>query len=217
MSRLSAVVPDRLFPDPGPAHDWLQRELSRPDYQESLLERFSRWVDDLLDAAGAAGTGGIGPVLGIVVLALLVAGIPFALSRLRPNPVSADPAAGVFAEARETSQEHRRQAEAALAQERWGEAVVEGVRALASGLVERGLVREQSGVTVHEISERARRLFPDRGQRLENMSRVFDETRYGDRDADEGQARDVVGLERELATRTPAGARVPAAASAVPR
>ena len=40
---------------------------------------------------------------------------------------------------------------------------IESVRALASSLVERGLMPEQSGVTVHEIGWRAAELFPDTG------------------------------------------------------
>jgi hypothetical protein len=217
VSRLLGAVPGVLFPDPGPAHDWLRHELSRPEYQESLLQRFTRWFDGVLDAVGNAGTGGFSPVVGLVLLALLAGGIAFALSRLRPNPGSATPDATVFADARETSEEHRRRAQAALAQARWGETVVESVRAMASGLVERGLVPEQSGITVHELSERAGRLFPDHGRRLEAASRVFDETRYGDRPATEQQARDAVELERELARSAPSGTRDGSATTAVPR
>ena len=49
------------------------------------------------------------------------------------------------------------------------------------------------------------------------MSTVFDETRYGDRPADEAHARDVVALEEELGARTAreTGARAPA--NVVPR
>ena len=49
------------------------------------------------------------------------------------------------------------------------------------------------------------------------MSTVFDETRYGDRPADEARARDVVALEEELGARSAreTGARGPA--NVVPR
>jgi hypothetical protein len=95
--------------------------------------------------------------------------------------------------------------------------VIESVRALASGLVERDLMAEQSGVTVHEISRRAADLFPSHRSRLETMSAVFDETRYGDRAADEAHARDVVELEAELRSRNPDGASARGPAVVVPR
>ena len=136
-------------------------------------------MNTLLSSTG----GGLNPVVALVLLALLAAGIAFALSRLRANPTSVSPDHTVFSEARQTAQEHRRRAEAALSRAQWGEAVVEGVRAMASGLVERGLVPEQADVTVHEISERASALFPGCRERLEEMSRVFDLTRYGARPA----------------------------------
>jgi hypothetical protein len=211
-------APGALFPDPDTAREWLSRELSRPEYQESLLERFSRWFNGLLDAASeAAAHGGMNPVVAVLLLVLLVAGTALALSRLRVNPTPATHGAAVFSDARQTAAEHRRRALGAIEEEQWGSAVVESVRALAAGLVERGLMPEQSDVTVHEMSDRAAELFPAHRPRLEVASRVFDETRYGDRPAVEGQARDAVELERELAAANPdeTGARSPV--RAVPR
>lgn len=216
MTHLSA--PGALFPDPGTAQDWLRQELTRAEYQESLLERFARWFNALIDdVLSSTGRGGLSPIAALVLLALLAAGIALVLSRLRANPASATPSAEVFSDDRQSADEHRRRAGAALELEQWDEAVVEAVRALAAGFVERGLMPEQSGVTVHEISERAAGLFPDRAGRLEAMSVVFDETRYGDHPADERRARDAVGLERELGTRSPDDAGARRAQIAVPR
>lgn len=211
-------APAALFPDPDTAREWLGRELSRPEYQESLVDRFAHWFNRLLNAAGeVGGAGGLSPVIALVLLALLVAGIALALSRLRANPTSGTTGSAVFSDARLTADEHRRRARTALSSQDWGEAVVEAVRALAAGLLERGLVPEQSGVTVHELGDRAAALFPGHLQRLEATTRVFDETRYGDRPADEGQAREAVLLEEELSGRSPevGGPRTPA--TAVPR
>jgi hypothetical protein len=211
------AVPGALFPDPGTARDWLRQELSGQEYQESLMERFRRWFDELLDTVSSATGGGLDPVVALILLALLAAGIALALSRLRANPTSGADSRAVFSEARLTAAEHRGRAHAALAQEQWGEAAVEAVRALAAGLVERGLVPEQTDITVHELGERAATLFPDRRDRLEAMARVFDETRYGARPADEDAARAVVDLELELATAIPDRDRGRGAVSAVPR
>lgn len=218
MTQLGFATPGALFPDPGTARDWLSRELSRPEYQESLLERFSRWFDDLLNSASeAAGQGAMSSVVALVLLLVLVTGIALALSRLRANPTQAAPGSAVFSDPRLTAAEHRRLARTALDQEQWGAAVVESVRALAAGLVERGLMPEQPGVTIHEISDRAAAVFPAHGPRLEVAARAFDETRYGDRPADERQARATVELEQELGAADPeaTGARSPA--TAVPR
>lgn len=217
MTGTSPRVSGALFPDPGTAHDWLREELSRPEYQESLVERFNRWFNHLLDSILSSTGAGLNPVVALVALALLAAGVAFALSRLRANPTSGAQDAAVFSEARQSAEEHRRRAHAALDQEQWGEAVVEGVRALAAGLLERGLMPEQQGVTVHEISERAGALYPGSEARLEAMSLVFDETRYGDRPADEHRARAVVDLELDLGTRSPERASVSGPVSAVPR
>lgn len=214
---LGALLPGALFPDPGPARDWLREELSRPEYQESLAQRFQRWFTETMNTLLSSTGGGLNPVVALVLLALLAAGIAFALSRLRANPTSVSPDHTVFSEARQTAQEHRRRAEAALSRAQWGEAVVEGVRAMASGLVERGLVPEQADVTVHEISERASALFPGCRERLEEMSRVFDLTRYGARPPGEQAAREVVGLELEIARRSPDREAGRGPVSAVPR
>jgi hypothetical protein len=76
---------------------------------------------------------------------------------------------------------------------------------------------EQSGVTVHEIGWRAAELFPAHQRRLETMTAVFDETRYGERAADEARAREVVALEAELGALGPEGSGARGPALVVPR
>lgn len=210
--------PGALFPDPDTAREWLGRELSHPEYRESLLQRFTSWLDRLLGAASeSGGTGGLSPVAALLLLALLAGGIAMVLSRLRANPSAGVTGSAVFSEARLTADEHRQRAGAALSREEWDQAVVEAVRALAAGLTERALVPEQSGVTVHELGQRAAALFPSHGQRLEATARVFDETRYGNRPADERRARAAVRLEKELSSRTPEGVNSPRPVDAVPQ
>ncbi len=216
---IATALPGSLFPDPETAREWFQEELARPEYQEPFLQRIARWFNELVETVrdATATGGGLSPVAALVLLALLAAGIAVLLSRLRANPTTPAPGTAVFSQAPETSAEHRRRANAALGQERWGEAVIESVRALATDLVERDLIAEQSGVTAHEISWRAAELFPDQRRRLETMSVVFDETRYGERPADEARARDIVGLAEELGSRSPEGTGARAPANVVPR
>lgn len=218
MTVLRASAPRTLSPDPGTARDWLQRELSRSDYQESLLQRVTGWFNDVLGRLlDATGNGGLSPLVAFALLTLLVGGIALALSRLRSNPAPPSSSAPVFAEARRTADQHRRLAQTALARESWDEAVLEAVRAMTSGLVERGLLPDQSDVTVHEIGEQAAAIFPSARRRLRAMTLAFDATRYGDRPADDQQARAVVDLEVELSERAPERPTSLARASAVPR
>ncbi len=219
LTTLPRGVPGSFFPDPESAREHLQEELARPEYQEPFLERVARWFNELVDAArdATATSGGLSQLAALVLLALLVVGVAVALSRLRANPTPAKSASAVFSDAPETAVEHRRRANAALGQQQWGEAVIESVRALASGLVERNLMPEQSGVTVHEIGWRAAELFPGHRPRLETMTTVFDETRYGERVADEARAREIVALEAELGSRSPEGSGARGPAIVVPR
>ena len=181
----------------------MREELAHPKYRESLVDRFNRWFDELLGGLRDVGNVGINPVLALVLLVLLGATAAFLLSRLRANPALAERSTSVFADERQSAAEHRRLAGHALAGSRWDEAVVEAVRALASGLFERGLVEEHPNVTVQEIIAGASRLFPRHRERLARAGRVFDETRYGGRAAREAEARDAVALELELSTRPP--------------
>jgi uncharacterized protein DUF4129 len=208
-----------LFPDPDQARRWLGDELSRSDYQESLLERFNRWFNDLIGSIGEA-TGKVGlmnPVLATVLLVVFAGVIAFALSRLRRNVTVAGRQGSVLVEAQQSAEQHRRAADEALRQGRWDQAVVEAVRALASGLVERGLLPEKADLTVHELVESAAALYPSLAARLRGTGVTFDETRYGDRPAVEQQARDAVALELETSRRAPESTGNRGPVSAVPR
>jgi len=219
LAALQTGMPGSLFPDPDTAREWLQEELARPEYQEPFLERVARWFNELVDSVrdATATGGGLSRLAALVLLALLLVGVAVLLSRLRANPALPSSGTAVFSAAPQTAEEHRRRANAALQQQRWDEAVIESVRALASGLVERGLMPEQSGVTAHEISWRAAELFPGHRPRLEVMSSVFDETRYDDRPAGEARARAAVELEAELGSRNPDGTGARGPVSMVPR
>lgn len=207
-----------LTPDPGAARDWLRAELSRREYRPSLLERVSDWFRDLIDHLQAATSGtGLGPVPALVLLVLLALGAVLLLSRMRRNPAPHAAERALFAEVALTSADHRARAQRALNGHEWDRAVVEATRALAAGLFERELVAADPRVTAHEITDRAAALFPDLGPRLRAASRVFDETRYGGRPADEQRARTLVALEQDVRESTPRSERPLGPVVAVPR
>jgi hypothetical protein len=205
LTRPARAALDALYPSPGAARDWLREELSRREYQASLSERFWHWVQDLFDRVRDAslGAGGFNPVVALVLLALVTALAAFVLSRLRANPGGAAPAGAVFTETRKSAAEHRGLAQAALSRSDWDTTVVESMRALAAGLFERGLVVEETGATADEISATAARSFPAQRDRLERAALTFDETRYGERAAQESRAREILALEEELRSALP--------------
>ncbi len=194
-----------LAPDPGTAHDWLQRELLRSEYQVSLLQRVKDWLAHLLDRAQTA-TGnfaGLGRPLLLLLALLLVVGVVLLAVRLRRNPHLARNPEPVFGDVRRSAAEHRALAQAGYDAGRWDDAVVEGMRALAAALVERRLVDDIPAATAHEVTALAAPRFPSYDGRLESAAGVFDETRYGDRHATRDRAAAMLDLERDLGAATP--------------
>ncbi|RLV50626.1 DUF4129 domain-containing protein [Nocardioides mangrovicus] len=195
-----------LLPGPDRAEEWLRRELDRSEYHASLTQRLADWLRGLLDRAGQ-GPGRLSD-LGLPALLLLsvvlVAVLAFVLSRLRRNPAAEPGQRTVFDEGRRSAQQHRALAQAAYAAGDFDTAVVEGVRALTAGLVERGLVADLPAATAYEVVALARPRFPDLAERLGAAALAFDETRYGARPARRERAGEVLDLEATLAAATPA-------------
>ena len=216
---LRHLLPAALDPSSEEARRWLARELARAEYQEPLLDRIGTWVRDLLGAVDEAASrvGLIDPRLALVLLVVVVGMLALALSRLRRNVGGTTSAGAVFGDVRRTAQEHRDAAQEAASRGDWDEVVLEAVRAVAAGLAERGLLAEQSDLTVHELTGQAAAAYPALADRLRTTGRVFDETRYGGRPADEARALEALAVEREVAGATPTAVPGRAPVTAVPR
>jgi hypothetical protein len=208
-----------LFPDPEDAREALARELARPEYRESLLDRAARWLRELLDGVRDAteDVGGLSPALAVLLLVALVGLVAFALSRLRRNPAPSRPDRPLFEDAREAAATHRRNVQRALAAGDWDTVVVEATRQVAADLFERGLVPEQRDVTVHEIAVRGGQVLPGHRDRLADLAGSFDRVRYGDRRADRARATSAAALADEVAGTTPADVAERPPVPAVPR
>lgn len=215
-----AVLRGPLHPDADTAREWLRRELLRREYRPNLVQRVQEWFEELLARARDAG-GSFGGLSDAVLLGLTVALamlLVVVLSRLRRDAGAERAPEPVFGDVRRTATEHRRLARAAYDGGIWDDAVIEGMRALAAGLVERQLVDDVPAATAHEVTTLAAPRFPAYADRLEVAATVFDETRYGDRRATRERAGAMLDLESGLTGASPAnGHRTRGPVAAVPR
>jgi hypothetical protein len=208
-----------LHPDADTAREWLRQELLRREYRPNLVQRMQDWFQELLGKANGTGSlGGLSDavLLGLTVLVALL--LVFVLSRLRRNAGADRAPEAVFGDVRRTAAEHRRLARAAYDTGAWDDAVVEGMRALAAGLVERQLVDDVPAATAHEVTSLAAPRFPSYADRLESAATAFDETRYGDHRANRERASAMLELESALTGASPSnGSDARGPVSAVPR
>jgi len=194
------VIPP-LVPSPDDARSQLRRELVRPEYHDQqLLERFVTWVDRWLGRTvdAASGAPPLSAAAAILVAVLLLVGLGLLVSRLRPAPRVAA-AGAVLTDEVVSAAVLRARARAALAEERYEDAVVEGFRALSVGQVERGRLDDRPGTTAHEVATALAADHPRLGERVGGAATLFDLVRYGEREATREQALGVLALDDELA------------------
>jgi hypothetical protein len=198
-----------LAPDPGTARRLLQHELAEPAYRQSLVERFSDWLQDLwarlqqtaLHASPLSTGAAILAVAVLVALAVLVAG------RVRRETGGRPPADAAVLGSGVSPARHRAASAAALERGDHRTALVEAFRALAARSTQRGLLAERPGLTARELAEELSPLFPEHREALVAAARSFDVVLYGHQPATADDARAVLDLDDALG----------AARSAVPR
>lgn len=218
MHALLALAPS-LRPDPDPAREWVRAELAKSEYQPTLLERAIGWLGDLLDKliGRVADVGRLSPVVAFVLLGAMLAVLVLVLARLRRDPARPERTGAVLSDERISAAAHRSLAARAMAEERWDDVVVETMRALAVGLVERDLIDDQPGATAREVADDGARLFAGHADRLHAAADAFDGVMYGDHGADRAAATALLDLEAELRRATPDEATVTGPVLAVPR
>lgn len=174
-----------VTPDADTAREWARDELAKPEYQqqgENWLERFVRWLQDLIAGLGD-GIGGAAGGWGLLATIVIVAGViglivwlimgPLRRSRaaMRDEDALVDP--GVSAD------EYDAQASAALANGDLHGAVIAAFRALVRALDEREVIALRPGMTAHEATADAADALPDAAEHLTRAADVFDGVRYG--------------------------------------
>jgi hypothetical protein len=193
-----------LVPTPDEARTKLRRELLRPEYNEqNVVQRVLTWLERQLGKGldVAADAPPLSTLAAMVILVGLVALIGWLLSRARRTARSRDDGRAVLTDEVISADELRARAEAALAEGRHEDAVVDAFRAVATRQVERGLLADAPGATAHEVALALGREFPHLRERVDRCGALFDAVLYGDRPATSTQAAGVLALDDELLVR----------------
>jgi len=183
--------------------DRVYRE-AEPNWFDRLVSGFLEWLGSLAVGDGAAPAALLGLLLVLVVGAAIAAILIFGLPRLRRRR---PPLVPLFGEDDDRSAAELRAAAArAAARGDFTAAVLDGFRALARGLDERGLLLVSPGTTAHAVAEGAVTVLPEARAELERAAGDFDRARYQGLGGDEAAWYRVRDLdERMRAARTPAG------------
>lgn len=191
------------------AHDAAQRELAKPIYpKESLTDRLSEWLQELLYRVIAKGSSIPGgwltiAVLAIVVLIAFIVAVRIARTTMRTNR-GAD--AGLFGARELSAAEHRATAESYAAQGNWAAAIRHRLRAVARHLEESGVLNPVPGRTANELARDAGELLPAFGGEMRRAATVFNDVTYGEQPGSESDYRMVADLDEALRRHaTPAG------------
>lgn len=195
-----------LDPTPAEARDWLERELHGSDYRDPWLESAIRWVMDRLRSLldGAATVAGLSPVITVLVALVVIALLAWVLPRVRRESSAPHPGQVVLDDMTVTARTYRDRASAALREDRHDDAILDGFRAIAKDMSDRGLLDDAPGRTAHEVSLGLAPHFPDHDGRLAQAADLFDAVRYGHRRAHADQARQIQKLDAELVATRPA-------------
>lgn len=188
-----------LDPSTDEARSWLQRELLDPEYhQQNVVERLIAWLERNL-GGGLANAGLLSTAAAMLIFLLLLGALVWLLSRIQRTRRARTATGPVLAHEVVTAAELRARAEAALADGRTEEALVDGFRALTVRQVERGRLDDSPGATAHEVALLLATEYPQHRAAVGDNALLFDLVLYGDRPATAEQATGVLILDDELA------------------
>jgi hypothetical protein len=171
---------------PGPgigrnaARELARHELSKPVYQQhvSLIQRILDKLGGLHSGVNSAVPGGWWTLIGVMALAVIIAGV--AIARLGPvaRPHRRHAVLGGRAL---TAAQHRLEARRLAESAQWSAAIRESLRAIAAELEERVILPPRAGRTAHELAAEAAAVLPDLADPLRAAARLFDDVCYGER------------------------------------
>lgn len=193
-----------LDPSGADGRSWLRRELLRPEYHDrDVLRQVLDWLERTV-GRGVDAASRLTPLtaLAAMVVGLVLAGALAALlSRARRSARSRREQRAVLASEPVSAARLRARADAALADGRYADALVDGFRALTARQVERGRLDDLPGATAHEVAGALAASYPDQRERVDGSAALFERVLYGRRPAARDQAAGVLALDDELAGR----------------
>jgi uncharacterized protein DUF4129 len=196
------LPPPPLHPSGAEGRRLLRAELLHGEYHRAnLFQRLLDWLGRRLDGGvgAASGSSWATTLATMAVVALLVIGLVWVLSRLGRDRRRRAESEALLPEHHESAAELRRRAEAALREGRNDAALVDAFRAVAARQVERGRIDDQPGATVHEVAARLAATYPAHEGRVGRTADLFDATMYGHRAASHQEAADAIALDDTLA------------------
>jgi Domain of unknown function (DUF4129) len=191
-----------LHPSGDEGRRLLRAELLHAEYhRQNLFQRILDWLSRRLDSGigAASGSSWVTTLVTMTLVALLVVGLVWVLSRFRRDRRRRAAAEAMLPEHHESAAELRRRAEAALREGRHDAALVDAFRAVAARQVERGRIDDQPGATVHEVAARLAATYPTHGSSVGRTADLFDATMYGHHAASHEDAADAIALDDALA------------------
>lgn len=185
---LAAALPRDLDPSTDEARQWLGDELARSEYQDtrSLFQRLMDWlVERLADLQSTQGTGGasLPPVVITLVVVVIVVGIALLLTRIRAESRAVDGRATLLGDSVLTADQLRREAERALAEGRFDDALMGWTRAIARDAESRTLLPDARAMTAHEVGAALALAFPAQVADIRRTMDRFDAVAYGNQAA----------------------------------
>jgi hypothetical protein len=159
------------------------RELARSIYRPSLLARLwhdlTHWLSSLVSTSRAGSPSWWGLILLGVAVAAAVAVVMYWLGPTRMNRQARR--GPVLAGQPRSADEHRDDADRLAASGRYGEAIIERIRAIARDLESREILLRGPARTARELAVEAGAVFPAEAAELTDAARQFDDVRYGGR------------------------------------
>ncbi|HET7014884.1 MAG TPA: DUF4129 domain-containing protein [Streptosporangiaceae bacterium] len=152
-----------------------RRELGRIN----IVERILLDLRHLFDLSGGAVPSGW---FGLIVLGVLAAALIIVIfAWVRPTRHRRERQSAVIGNKTRTAQDYRKSAARLAAAGDFSAAIIDGVRAIAAELEERGILPPRLGRTADELAVEAAVALPALAADLRSVTGLFDDIRYGER------------------------------------
>jgi hypothetical protein len=148
----------------------------------AALPLWYRILQDIGQLFGYAGSSVPAGWFGLIALAVLAFVLVIVIvAWVRPARRKRAATGAVLGGLARTAREYREQAARLAANRDYGQAIIEGVRAIAAELDERAILLPRPGRTANELAAEAGAELPALATDLRLVTRLFDDVRYGGR------------------------------------